>query len=129
MYCPHCGTYLVENAAFCVRCGNRVSSRGPTQRTTVVYHSPYPAPAPVYVTMYQTPSKSMLTTVLLWLFLGAIGAHRFYLGHTCSGILMLCCLCTSFLIYPLLILSVWWILDIILIVSGALGPTDGSELV
>lgn len=34
--------------------------------------------------------KSIGVAYILWLFLGGLGAHRFYLGKTGSGIAMLC---------------------------------------
>lgn len=33
--------------------------------------------------------KSTLTAYLLWFFLGALGAHKFYLGKTVVGIIYL----------------------------------------
>jgi TM2 domain-containing membrane protein YozV len=34
--------------------------------------------------------KDAVTAYLLWFFLGPLGAHRFYLGHTALGVLFLC---------------------------------------
>ena len=44
--------------------------------------------------------KSTTTAYLLWLFLGGLGAHRFYLGKPFSAIILL--LCTLFIS--------WWTL-------------------
>lgn len=38
---------------------------------------------------YQSSKKQGIVAWLLWLFLGALGGHRFYLGHTGIGIGML----------------------------------------
>lgn len=67
-------------------------------------------------------SKDTLIAVLLWLFLGAIGGHRFYLGRTNSAITMLVLTvvgwATTWLLVgfiPLFIVGVWVFVDIFLI--------------
>ena len=67
----------------------------------------------------QENSKSdWTTTLLLSIFLGSLGIHRFYVGKNGTGILMLltggAC-------------GVWYIIDIISIVSGKF--TDSKGLV
>jgi len=57
-----------------------------------------------------TRKKSVTATWLLWLFLGGIGAHRFYLGRVGTGIAMLLTLGG---------LSIWTLVDAFLI-SGML---------
>ena len=42
----------------------------------------------VFVVEYEKQKKSKLVTWLLWLFLGGIGGHRYYLGHIGKGIAM-----------------------------------------
>lgn len=39
---------------------------------------------------YTVPMKSTGTAYLWWLFLGALGAHKFYLGRPGMGVLYLC---------------------------------------
>jgi hypothetical protein len=55
------------------------------------------------------PEKSWLTTLLLAFFLGYLGVHRFYTGHTLFGVIQLVT-CGGF--------GVWWAIDIILILMG-----------
>ena len=62
--------------------------------------------------------KSQVIAMLLVLIVGVFGIHRFYLGYTAIGIL-------QFLTFGGCL--VWWIVDIVLIMSGNLGPKDGSE--
>ena len=38
---------------------------------------------------YDIEKKSLLVAYLLWIFLGYVGAHRFYLGRPLSGFIML----------------------------------------
>ncbi len=54
--------------------------------------------------------KSRLACLLLCLFLGLLGAHRFYVGKTGTAILMLCTAGG---------LGVWAIVDLIFIISGS----------
>lgn len=64
-----------------------------------------PPPAPVYTT-----DRNKLVATLLAFFLGVLGIHRFYLGRTGSGIVMLVLTCT---IIGILITSVWALVDCI----------------
>ena len=115
MFCSNCGKEIDENAVVCVHCGC------PTAR---------------YNNYSYRGSKSMAVAVLLWFFLGHLGVHRFYLGHAGTGMAQLLLTVVGwativFLIgaIPLLILVIWWIVDIFSLVSGNLRPADGSELV
>jgi TM2 domain-containing membrane protein YozV len=61
--------------------------------------------------------RNLLIAVLLWVFLGFLGIHRFYLGHTGMGVLYLLtgALC-----------GIGWIIDGILFLTGSLQPKDGK---
>lgn len=66
--------------------------------------------------------KSTLVAYLLWFFLGGFGVHRFYLGKTGSGAIMLGLLILGLLttviyigIAFLLALAIWMIVDAFLI--------------
>lgn len=48
-------------------------------------------------------SKSMVVAYLLWAFLGTLGAHWFYLGHTTRGWLYIATLIVGFITTILLI--------------------------
>ncbi|MEF0940212.1 TM2 domain-containing protein [Rhizobium sp. BR 362] len=67
-------------------------------------------------------AKSVGAAYLLWFFLGTLGAHRFYLGRTGSGVVQLILFVlgwlTTFLIVGfalLAVLGIWWIVDAFLI--------------
>jgi predicted nucleic acid-binding Zn-ribbon protein len=65
--------------------------------------------------------KSWITCVVLCIFLGWMGAHRFYVGRTFTGILMICLL-------PSGISIIWAIIDLILIFSGKFTDSDEDEI-
>ena len=103
MYCQNCGKEISDNAVICVHCGCATGN-------------------------YSKNNKSMLVAILLWLFLGGLGLHRFYLGHTASGTVMLLCTLFCWLVIPAIVVMIWWFIDIILIVSGNLKTSDGTDL-
>ena len=61
--------------------------------------------------------KGRLTTLLLCIFLGYLGVHRFYVGKTGTGILQL--LTGGGL-------GVWWIIDLITIATGQFKDADDN---
>ena len=73
--------------------------------------------------------KSQVVAIVLAVFLGVFGVHRFYLGYKGRGITMLLLSTVGFLFFGLgLIISfVLTIMDILKIASEELGPADGSQ--
>jgi TM2 domain-containing membrane protein YozV len=61
--------------------------------------------------------KKWLTTLLLCIFLGEIGGHRFYAGKIGTGILMLLTL-GGF--------GIWWLIDLIVIIAGGFKDKEGN---
>jgi TM2 domain-containing membrane protein YozV len=57
-----------------------------------------------------------LTLLLLSIFLGELGVDRFYVGKIGTGILKLLTLGAG---------GIWWLIDIILIVTGKFTDKDG----
>ena len=63
--------------------------------------------------------KSKLTAILLCLFLGSLGIHRFYLGYTLIGVIQL-------LTFGGVL--IWVFVDLIRLITGSLKDSEGNEL-
>ena len=68
--------------------------------------APEPAPPQQLAPSTLAPDKSGLVTFLLWLVLGLLGGHRYYLGRTRTAILQTLTLGG---------LGLWWLLDLFLL--------------
>lgn len=79
-FCSECGNEVNERAEICVKCGCRL-------RQARTYDE----------------SKSKVVAALLCLFLGGLGAHRFYLNDNAIALLQLACLPIS--VIMMLVLS------------------------
>lgn len=98
-YCSSCGKIIKKEAEICVYCG--VRQRGS-------------------VNSYVNPNgKDWLTTLLLCFFLGFLGIHRFYTGHTLIGVVQLLTLGGC---------GIWQIIDFIIIIVGNFKDADGYHL-
>ena len=98
-YCSKCGAEVLDEAVICPKCGCKLS------------------PGPV--NDYNVSEKDWLTTMLLCLFLGGIGVHRFYVGRTGSGIAM---------IFTLGGLGIWVLIDFIIILCGNFKDGEGKVI-
>ncbi len=92
MDCPNCNKPLSDQAAVCPDCGH-----------------------PMYAQPLVSP-KSQLAVILLCLFLGGFGVHRFYVGKYGTGILML---------LTLGCLGIWTLIDFIFAVIGKFTDANG----
>lgn len=107
MYCTKCGSTIGLDARFCAKCGTEIkSSLSPTNQTVV--------------SDQDKSEKSAVTTLLLCMFLGALGIHRFYVGKVGTGILML--LTGGGL-------GIWTLVDLVLIASCHFTDSKGKYLV
>jgi len=68
----------------------------------------------------QSQQKDWLTTLLLCLFLGWLGVHRFYTGHTVIGVIQLLTLGGC---------GIWVLVDFIMILTNSYRDSNGFPLV
>lgn len=81
--------------------------------------------APVMMT--DQPPKQMIVALLLGLFIGTLGIHNFYLGHTGRGIAQLLITILTLGI-GVLITGPWVLIEIIMMVTGSLKDGMGRPL-
>jgi Zn/Cd-binding protein ZinT len=78
-----------------------------------------PTPAFLETTNITDPKgeKSLIITLILFIFLGFFGAHRFYLGHIGIGVLYL---------FTGALCGVGLLIDLVLLLTGRLKPRNGD---
>lgn len=92
-FCSNCGAEVADNAIVCPKCGCSVKT--------------------------DVTDKKWITVLLLCLFVGGLGIHRFYVGKTGSGIVMLLTLGG---------LGIWTLIDLIVIVCGNFTDKNGIPI-
>lgn len=98
---------------------------GPYQQSSQPYQQPYQQPgyAPdqmeAGVPMPSAGQKDRQMTLLLCLFLGGVGVHRFYTGHTAIGVVQLLTLGGC---------GIWALIDLMMILSGKFTDANGLPL-
>jgi hypothetical protein len=102
MFCQNCGNEVSDKAVVCVKCGCALKPSNFAEVT-----------APV-------DGKDWLTTLLLCVFLGGFGIHRFYTGSTGIGVVQLLTLGGC---------GIWALIDFIMILTGAYKDGEGRSLV
>ena len=101
MFCKECGNQIPDSAAICMKCG---------VPTGVAYIPGVCAP------------KNRVAYVLLGFFLGGLGIHNFYAGYTSKAVAqLLITLLTGWLIFPLVVVWIWVLIEICTIKQDARG--------
>jgi hypothetical protein len=97
-FCDNCRAETTANATICMKCGVSLKGSNPTPGE----------------------GKDWLTTLLLCFFLGFLGIHRFYTGHTAIGVVQLITLGGC---------GIWTLIDFIMIIVGNFKDAKGNLLV
>ena len=96
MFCSKCGKEISDDAIVCMHCGCPTQNYGKTGQ-----------------------GKSWVVTLLLCIFLGGLGAHRFYTGHIGIGIAQLLTAGGC---------GIWWLVDLFMILCGSYKTPEGFDL-
>lgn len=127
MFCRNCGNEVYEKAVMCVSCGTP-----PLAGNKYCYNCKSDTTPNATVCMKcgaglqnsraanNSESKDWTTTLLLCLFLGGFGVHRFYTKHTAIGVIQLLTFGGC---------GVWALIDFILILTNDYKDADGKPLV
>ncbi|TAL40629.1 MAG: NINE protein [Methylovulum sp.] len=126
MYCRNCGNEVSEKAVMCVNCGTP-----PKAGDKFCYNCKAESTPNATICMkcgvslkgenpIQGEGKDWLTTLLLCFFLGFLGIHRFYTGHTGIGVVQLLTLGGC---------GIWTLIDFIIIIVGNFKDAKGNLLV
>lgn len=104
-YCANCGAAIAPNSAVCLNCG--VASNFGVPVVSGAGSDPY------------VSEKDWLTTLLICLFAGGLGIHRFYVGKTGTGILWL---------LTVGCFGIGSLIDLIMVICGKFTDSDGKVI-
>ena len=107
-FCKHCGEKILKDAVICTKCGRQVEDLKKGSNENIVINNNNSAVASATVSGGYSSGRCVdkWISLLLCIFLGILGAHKFYEGKTGMGILYLLTggLC-----------GIGWVIDIIII--------------
>lgn len=78
-----------------------------------------PKPTTPHATPREKSDKDYLVTLLLSLFLGTLGMHRFYVGKIATGLLMM---------FTLGGIGIWALIDFIIVAVGGFTDKEGKVI-
>ena len=101
MYCKECGKEIKDKAVICPYCGCKTETGIST-------------------------NKNKWIALLLWLFLGTLGAHRFYVEDMKGGIAYVVCTCLGWILFglPYIVMAICLIVDMVNILKGKLKDVE-----
>ena len=127
MKCEYCGTAAENGSTTCRSCGTPLPvAEVKTQIQPMTVQQPESVQVddgikPLDFKVYAKP-HSRTVYVLLAIFLGMLGIHNFYAGYTARACLQLAMtLFLGFLGFPLMIVVIWVIIEILAVKKDAAG--------
>jgi hypothetical protein len=128
-YCAYCKTHIFDSNRKCPNCGSTVfvDDAKPIPSEPQVVYVEKPIYQPVYQPVYierptpapVTSERGWLTALLLCLFTGYLGLHRFYVGKIGTGLLYL---------FTGGGYGLGWLIDLIAIATGGFRDKQGLPL-
>jgi len=100
MYCYKCGTQIDDEAIVCPQCGCATKNYNPRKTSAA-----------------NVSEKSRLVALLLCIFLGILGVHRFYIGKIGTGVVWL---------LTVGCLGIGTLIDLIMIACGTMKDFEGK---
>lgn len=115
-YCKHCGEIIDKECVVCPKCGKQVEDLKSGDKNIIINNSSSSSASAAAAAssasysepLYRGKRCNKWTAFFLCLFLGLLGAHKFYEGKTGMGILY---------IFTLGLFGIGWIIDIVKILS------------
>lgn len=120
-YCQHCGELIDKDCIVCPKCGKQVGNIGNAEKNIVINNNNSASSVVYSNTGTFISPKSRLVALLLCLFLGVLGVHRFYVGKIGTGIIMILLMFTG-------IGEIWLLIDFILILLGVFKDKRGLKI-
>jgi len=96
VFCRSCGAIIKQEAEICVKCGVRQKNGSGSES-----------------------NSNWLTTLIVTLFLGYLGVHRFMNGKIGTGILMLVTAGGC---------GIWWLIDLIMVITEKFTDSNGNPI-
>lgn len=117
-FCKQCGAQLADGSAFCAACGAAQDTATPNPNQNQAQGQP--VINNYYINNNNTVStKSRLVALLLCIFVGGLGVHRFYAGKVGTGILWL---------FTGGCFGIGYLVDIIMIACGSFTDSYGHPI-
>ncbi|MFC2110188.1 NINE protein [Bacteroidota bacterium] len=100
----------IINEKYCVDCGNKINAKAEICPKCGVRQMPPPG--------NDSENRWLISLLLCW-FVGVFGVHRFYNGHTGTGLLQL---------FTLGGCGIWALIDLIMIITGSFKDAEGNYI-
>ena len=108
--CPFCGKTIKSDFKVCPYCGNNYNNKKIEN---------------YYSNSNEMSDKNGIVCLLLLLFLGEFGAHKFYAGRIAGGVVMLILTIT---IIGIIVSLILWIIDLIQLLCGNFKDAEGKYI-